>query len=175
MLTGNGHDLSGPTANRPTNAEIGQTFYDTTTGTGYIFGNTGWEVTGSLQLITIPIELPALANNQVVQVDPLFAGVITQMDFRVGNVVGSTAGGATLTPVINGATAAGSSTGTVVLSSTNCSAAGLKVTGSTCAGSAFTAGQAIGASIAGVTAFLPATSPATFAKGVIELHVQRTS
>ncbi|HEV3340782.1 MAG TPA: hypothetical protein VG125_10515 [Pirellulales bacterium] len=38
-----GHDLQGPTANRPTNAEIGQPFFDTTLNTPLWWNGSAWE------------------------------------------------------------------------------------------------------------------------------------
>lgn len=42
MLTEHGHDLSGPTTERPTNAEIGQRFFDTTLGVSLVYNGTVW-------------------------------------------------------------------------------------------------------------------------------------
>lgn len=46
MLVFNGHDMSGPTANRPTNAEVGQPFFDTTLKILLIWNGTIWDPTG---------------------------------------------------------------------------------------------------------------------------------
>ncbi len=42
MLVEHGHDISGPTANRPTNAEAGQRFFDTTLGVELVYNGTTW-------------------------------------------------------------------------------------------------------------------------------------
>ena len=41
-LVENGHDTSGTTANRPTNAEIGQKYFDTTLNQQLIYDGTNW-------------------------------------------------------------------------------------------------------------------------------------
>ncbi len=50
-LVENGHEVSGPTAARPANAELGQRYYDTTLGAGFIYGSTGWEPDGGCESI----------------------------------------------------------------------------------------------------------------------------
>ena len=47
MLVFNGHDMSGPTANRPTNAEIGQPFFDTTLNVLMVWNGTIWDPVGN--------------------------------------------------------------------------------------------------------------------------------
>jgi len=47
MIVFNGHDMSGPTANRPTNAEIGQPFFDTTLNVLLIWNGTIWDPAGN--------------------------------------------------------------------------------------------------------------------------------
>jgi len=45
-LVRDGHDTSGPTANRPTNAEIGAHFFDTTTLQDLVWNGTVWQRAG---------------------------------------------------------------------------------------------------------------------------------
>lgn len=41
-LVENGHDVSGTTAHRPTNADIGQRFFDTTLGVSLVYNGSAW-------------------------------------------------------------------------------------------------------------------------------------
>lgn len=45
MLVEHGHDVSGTTAQRPTNGEIGQRFFDTTLGVMLVWNGTAWVTT----------------------------------------------------------------------------------------------------------------------------------
>jgi len=47
MLTVNGHDGSGTTAQRPANAEIGQPFFDTQVGAPLVWNGTAWGIAGT--------------------------------------------------------------------------------------------------------------------------------
>ena len=51
-LVFNGHDMSGPTANRPTNADIGQPFFDTTLGVLLVWNGTIWDPIGNEMAVT---------------------------------------------------------------------------------------------------------------------------
>lgn len=42
MLVEHGHNRSGTTANRPTNAEVGQEYFDTTLGVDLVYNGTAW-------------------------------------------------------------------------------------------------------------------------------------
>lgn len=48
MLTEHGHDLSGTTAQRPTNAEIGQRYFDTDIGMELVWDGTAWRAGGAV-------------------------------------------------------------------------------------------------------------------------------
>lgn len=53
MITFNGHDMSGPTANRPTNAEIGQPFFDTTLKQLLVWNGVAWQATKQAAPVTL--------------------------------------------------------------------------------------------------------------------------
>ena len=78
-----GHDRSGTTANRPTNMEVGMTFYDETTGELLVHDGTSLKPAGPPVDITIPYNAPAdgfafVANRaytvKAIRVRPLVAG-----------------------------------------------------------------------------------------------------
>ena len=54
MLTFNGHDLSGTTAQRPTNADVGQPYFDTTIGKSMVFNGSAWQDNTSASDATAP-------------------------------------------------------------------------------------------------------------------------
>lgn len=56
----NGHDMSGATAARPTNADVGQPFFDTTTNQWLVWNGTAWQSGSSLGTARVP--LPSLRN-----------------------------------------------------------------------------------------------------------------
>jgi hypothetical protein len=57
-----GHDLSGTTAARPTNAELGQTYYDTDIGAQLVYNGTSWESAGATAGPQIVAYLPLAEN-----------------------------------------------------------------------------------------------------------------
>lgn len=48
MLVEHGHDISGTTAQRPTNAEVGQRFFDTTIGRGVVYNGSTWQASSDV-------------------------------------------------------------------------------------------------------------------------------
>lgn len=65
-LVFNGHDLSGTTAQRPTNAEIGQPYFDTTLGVWLVYGGSvlGWRNAAG-QVATAPGNGAAVSASNV--------------------------------------------------------------------------------------------------------------
>lgn len=62
MLTFNGHDLSGTTAQRPTNAEIGQPYFDTTLNLSLVWNGTAWQASDTV--FTAADALTAVGTNR---------------------------------------------------------------------------------------------------------------
>lgn len=85
-----GHDLSGPTTALPTNAELGQPFYDATVGAAKIYGNAGWETIGGTEAVVTVAAAGSIQGDAAV----LTAGAmnkVTGADGTVGVVLPTTA------------------------------------------------------------------------------------
>jgi len=138
---------------------------DSTGGGGAAGGTLAADVATQLLVLPIPA-LSALANAQVLRLDPGFAGKITAINFRVGaSPVTTGAKAATLTAQVAGTPVTG---GVVGLTSANCTPAGAQVAGSAVTAlNTFTAVQAIEVAVSGVTAFVEGT-------GYIEFTVINT-
>lgn len=120
---------------------------------------------GASAVLEIPVDLAALANSQVLNVDAPFDGSITSIKFRVINPATTGSKLATLTGQIATTPTTG---GVVALTSANCTPAGAVVSGTAVTGAnTFTSGQAIGVTVSSVTTFIEGT-------GIIELTVQNT-
>ncbi len=118
------------------------------------------------QTFTFPVSLPKLANAQVFNIDPGFNGLITGVNFRVGDTPVTTGSkAANLVAQSNGTNVTG---GTVTLTSANSGTVGAKVGGSAITGAnSFTNTQPIGVSVSSVTTFVEGD-------GYVELTVQNT-
>lgn len=105
MLVEHGHDMSGPTSRRPTNAEIGQEYYDTTIGAMLVYGNNGWQVGSAVKnTATIAATGSTQANAaQIVTGSPCFV-LVTAGDGTKGVILPAAAAGLEVT-IKNGAAA----------------------------------------------------------------------
>lgn len=118
-LVEHGHDISGPTAARPTNVEPGQRFFDTTTGESLVWNGTAWQAVQKASAVTVggtaignanalgygfnrvtgannsaAVRLPAAIAGSVVTVKSLTSGSTLQIFPAVGDKINGAAANA---------------------------------------------------------------------------------
>lgn len=152
VLSRDGHDISGTTANRPTNVEPGMTYFDTDTNQMLVYNGTAWEdAGGSVQASFVygeatPIDAPFFVAGRAYKV----AGII------VRPLVAATDVGAVTAQIRKAPSGTAIASGTALHAST----ADLKGTintnqsltlSATAADLAIAAGDAIGIDVTGTT------------------------